>query len=429
MRPHEIPWATFVFLLVVFSLISQFDFPSDHIDDGVTVDQMTERIESGNIGRAVALIGLGLFGVVRLARKKQSRFRVKTFLGVVICLYLILAVSSVIWADDTVFAIKRVTSLILLSFGALALAQRLNFRQLKSLTIFICGFTLAISAICELGLTTFRPFDPSWRFAGVIHPVAQGWNCGILAIAAAAMSARSTLQRVAGYGVVATSLFFLVLTRSRMAFLSLVVALCLYLFMTSRKPYRVGLVLGLSIVTCITALILAGDAQKLAEFGRGSEGEDSIGSLNGRIPVWGELLSYASKRPLVGYGYNGFFSPSHIRSISDEVGWVPIHAHSGYMEALLDLGIVGEILLLLILAASVKRALSLSGQDSGYAFVAAIIVWLCINLLTETLATGDDFPTFLCMVLLAKLAFLSPRMSRTEIWARTRRPMLTVAPS
>ena len=63
------------------------------------------------------------------------------------------------------------------------MAARLSQIRTAALAVCVCGFTLHRIARGGIVSGTFSPFDGTWRFAGVVHPVTQGWNCGLLAIA------------------------------------------------------------------------------------------------------------------------------------------------------------------------------------------------------------------------------------------------------
>jgi O-antigen ligase len=84
--------------------------------------------------------------------------------------------------------------------------------------------------------------------------------------------------------------------------------------------------------------------------------------LSGRTTIWAVSLLSIAKRPLLGYGFHGFwrenaealtaraFIPNH---------WDAPHAHNGYIETLLELGIVGLVIVmggfLLLLARGFRR--------------------------------------------------------------------------
>jgi exopolysaccharide production protein ExoQ len=99
---------------------------------------------------------------------------------------------------------------------------------------------------------------------------------------------------------------------------------------------------GLAIAAGAVAVIAAHADVALAALGKEA-------SLTGRVPLWNFVLDRIWERPWFGYGYQGFWlgwsGPS--AGVSDVTGyWYPFHAHNGYLEVLLDLGIVGLLIFL-----------------------------------------------------------------------------------
>ena len=72
--------------------------------------------------------------------------------------------------------------------------------------------------------------------------------------------------------------------------------------------------------------------------------------LTYRIPNWLALLEiFVPKRPFFGYGGFGAFWESDLKNVLQEpVNWIPNHAHNGYIEMLLGLGVVGFISFLVV---------------------------------------------------------------------------------
>lgn len=413
-----LPVGTFLFILAVFVIAHPFEISNSGFNfsrQEINVDDTIEKIETGGIRRPIALFSLGVFAVMTLLYRKRNRLRVNKLLGWLIFFYLLWAISSILWSDSIWLTVRRVMILVLLSIGALAIAERLSLRETAALVLFICTITLLTSIVAERAANTFLPFESSWRFSGVIHPIHQGWNCSLLAITTLVFYKSTDRRRAVYIGISLVALLFLLLTKSRMAFAATVVGAGVYWSLVLPKSYKVAFVFSLVILVCLMALTLEDKiltyVREAVTLGRGLEGKASVSTLTGRIPLWNECLCYWAKRPLLGYGYNAFLNPHRLRTISHEIGWVPGSLHSGYIETLLGLGSVGAGTLVLILLLALKNSISLSKRNSEYAFVVAVLVWLCCNLVLEAdLITKPTFPTFLCMILLAKLGFVQTPM-------------------
>ncbi len=81
-------------------------------------------------------------------------------------------------------------------------------------------------------------------------------------------------------------------------------------------------------------------------------------TLTGRIPLWIVLLDKVSDKPWLGYGYNGFW-PSEIDDVQSQLLWSAGHAHNGFLEVALGLGLLGLLLLIFNLLSNYLRAVKL----------------------------------------------------------------------
>jgi exopolysaccharide production protein ExoQ len=67
------------------------------------------------------------------------------------------------------------------------------------------------------------------------------------------------------------------------------------------------------------------------------------GSLTGRIPLWFAVAKSISHHPWLGYGFASFFNNFNPESrvVALRAKWVAEHAHNGYLDILLDVGLLG----------------------------------------------------------------------------------------
>jgi exopolysaccharide production protein ExoQ len=406
----KMPWGLSLFLLVIFALTSFDPSRSQGLPD-VGLDETVQLIEKGGVRRPIALFSLGLFAVATLLSKKRSRLRVNGPLGWSLLFFLFLALASPAWAEDSSLTIRRVGILVLLSLGAVAVAARCSQLRIAALTVCVCGSTLIISLSVEIASGTFRPFDGTWRFSGVLPWVCQGWNCGLLAIASLALAGACPRSRKRFILLALVALLFLVLSRSRMALASAMVASAVCGSMVSRRVRKLTFA-SAYLVLCASLLwvFLGGDlgrtAKSVATLGRGEEAASSLSTFTGRTQLWDEELGYVRARPILGYGYNAFLNPRNIPAIWQATGWVPASEHSGYIATLLELGYLGAATFVLVLLLGLKRSLSLARNGPSVAFAAAVMIWVCCNLFLESaIITDPGFPTFINMVILASLSF------------------------
>jgi O-antigen ligase len=104
---------------------------------------------------------------------------------------------------------------------------------------------------------------------------------------------------------------------------------------------------------------------------------------------------------MCGYGYGGFWTPTHIKEVSDEEKWAVPDGHSAYLDFLLTLGVTGLAAYVLILAGSVRRAFLLhaNSRNSAFAFYGAILLFCAVDGLFESAFIEPGFPMFICMII------------------------------
>jgi len=119
-----------------------------------------------------------------------------------------------------------------------------------------------------------------------------------------------------------------------------------------RSVFSRGLVTAL-ILGCMGIFLLPNWSQILSVLGKSED-------LTGRVSIWATLLLLAKDKLLLGYGYGGFWifgGPA--QALWDTLGVSPedaAYAHNGYLQLLVDCGIVGVALLLGALLAAFRTA-------------------------------------------------------------------------
>jgi O-antigen ligase len=93
-------------------------------------------------------------------------------------------------------------------------------------------------------------------------------------------------------------------------------------------------------------------------------------TLTSRTDIWRPLLAFASRSPILGVGYGGFYEPGNAELVA-VVGprFIMAQAHNGYLAVYIELGIVGLILLgtfLLAYCGRVRRELDHSFEWGVY---------------------------------------------------------------
>ncbi len=335
--------------------------------------------------------------------------RLRTLLGparglAVVWLY---CVVSAAWSDNPGTTLRR--SLLLLTylgFGFVAVACRGrdgSVRLMRDASVFmLAASVLLFAAVPSIG----QDVDP---YAGALRGVFVQKNVAAWAFELALCFVgydvlRERRIRAATCLLVPCFLAALALTRSTTELLSSAALLVFWLwagwFRRSARRVLPLAVLFAGLLLALTALAGLGDAAFTLI------GKDP--TFTGRGPIWQAARGLIADRPLLGYGFQGFWLPGDrvAEEIWAELEWQAPHAHNGVLELLVETGFVGLALylgLFLRLLGAVARGIA--RRDSALAWWS--LSWMLLTTikgLTEPVYLTLDMATALLSFSLVALA-------------------------
>jgi O-antigen ligase len=256
----------------------------------------------------------------------------------------LLAVASTLWSQFPLYTVRRSAPFAMAAVFGLYLAMRYPVRrQLAILRIAMLGLAAASVALAlafpKLGLDYSTGHHADWQ--GVFT---QKNTCGemmVLATAVLLADWKPTWQRF-----LSAALFTLVLfmSGSRSAWLldCAVIALWAALLLAKRvdAPTRVIAALTFLFGTPVALLMLFfWRAPLLALLGRDA-------TLSGRTLIWRQVLMFIAQRPWLGWGYEAFWRGTRGEAfrVDAALNFVVFHAHNGFLEIWLNLGLAGLVL-------------------------------------------------------------------------------------
>ena len=374
------------------------------VRDPHSIDTIKELIQRGDVGRRLALPALGALGAYLCLLKRERVHWEVSGLSVALGCYLLWAVASVTWSDDMGLTLRKLIAILLLWFGAWGIAVCFPARDLALFACVSGLFTMVLGIGAEAFLGVFHPLDSTYRFAGTFHPNTQGLTCSVFLVAAYALYRIEgrriylALTMCAGIG--------LMLTKSRNSIIAAAVALGVeWLFISGKK--RLVAVGAASLILIVAGALL--DSERILEylnrityFGRE---ESDLDTLSLRLPLWKECARLLWERPIVGFGYDSFWTPRRVVAVSTSQGWSVPHSHSGYLEVTLGTGMVGLAAFAGVLVGAVSRATRAYAQTKNewYVYCLAMIVWLVMIMAAEIVNMHPFIANFVCMVVIAKL--------------------------
>jgi exopolysaccharide production protein ExoQ len=113
----------------------------------------------------------------------------------------------------------------------------------------------------------------------------------------------------------------------------------------SPRKQLVVLLIGAMVAALAATWVIRHEESVLSPIGRDP-------TFTGRTELWVVLLEKARARPWLGYGYGAFWrgevgASGEVKEALD--AWYPIHAHNGFLDLILELGVVGLLVFLLLL--------------------------------------------------------------------------------
>jgi len=122
-------------------------------------------------------------------------------------------------------------------------------------------------------------------------------------------------------------------------------------------------------------------------------------TLTGRTDLWGELIKIGSQRPILGHGFGGFWLGNLTHNLWDIFSWQPTAGHNGYIDAFLDLGLVGLFLLVIFIIRSYKKMLnSIENKSISKLEITIFIMIVAHNVTESTLMKPTQFLWFLFLL-------------------------------
>jgi exopolysaccharide production protein ExoQ len=427
---------TLLFITAVFYLIHHNFYASVYksFSDIELNAMMMSAIAEGNPITRAAYLAFGLYGVAAWVRVPRFRLNVRGLLAVILLTYLGWAVLSLAWSLNPMLTVRRLGALGLLALGITGLLRQYSGNGIVRLILFMTLSYLVIGVGAELALGEFTPWSSDYRFAGTLHPNAQGTNCAVLVLSAITLAATWKHFRPVLLTIAFGGLGFLLLTGSRTALAGCLAGLSAVWMLKTRRSLAVMTVLVLSCVGLLGVfLVVYGLLPSPLGFLL-TERAEGMGVLSGRPDLWAILIEYARERPILGYGYGAFFEPVRTLDMAFRIGgWAFGGPHSVYLGTLVDIGAVGLACLLGVLFAGVLRSVRVYQHtlEPHYLFFTALLVYAIVDGFADATMISPNWH-FIPGLAVAFLAFRSgrSRVSLTgDIGPRADRPTIRNVPA
>jgi O-antigen ligase len=168
------------------------------------------------------------------------------------------------------------------------------------------------------------------------------------------------------------------------------------IILLSSKILRLGSRLFVPIILLSTAFLWAFSAwfTDVSTAILTSVGKDP--TLTGRTDIWNAVIDKIQERPWLGYGFNGFWHGIEGESayVIRTLRWSVPNSHNGYLDFILQLGLIGFALLVIIYWSTLIKSYLIVRNDFQWEYLwplAFLLYLIPINLAEPALLTQNDF--------------------------------------
>lgn len=336
----------------VFAVFSLMAFSQALIPLLITSDG-EKLVESGG-SRLLQIIWLFIYILTVYFLSKDIKRVVYTLLTEKTILGLLLyAALSITWSADFALTLQRVVAL----FGSTCFGAYFALRFTIKQQIVLLAWAFGLNSILSLIACIFFPYIGtmqrpviyigSWR--GIFthkNILARLMNYSGLIFLILLVEAKTRVSRISALFFLSLSVFLIIMSTSVGPLLTLIILMLIVPFLRSLRwsyGYTFSFLFLSSVIVGSSLVFLFANLDVFFEL----IGKDP--TLTGRTDLWADLIGAIQERPLLGYGFSGFWRGW--AGISGDIWnlntWLPPDAHSGFLDLFLELGLIGFLIYLI----------------------------------------------------------------------------------
>ncbi|MEM8924719.1 MAG: O-antigen ligase family protein [Actinomycetota bacterium] len=313
----------------------------------------------------VVLLELALIGLAFMRVAGSIDYLINMVkLEPLIYLFSFLALISIFWTADLFETAKNGIILVALTAYASYLVMRFALDQILRLLAWMFTFSALLNTAFIVAVPQFG-VDSGGLFTGVFQQKNILGYCAALAIPVLLVAGwHHRRLRLVFYPALLIHLGLLIGSESRtMLVAAMAPTLLMFVYQTfrGRKTLRGAVFMSLGGSGAFAVAYATANIGVLA----GYLGKDV--SLTGRIPMWEALVPIALERPWIGYGFGaafgGYFSPVH--ELWVQARWNPSHAHNAPLQIMLEVGLIGVAIYLVLYVRAVLRGITIVAAVPG----------------------------------------------------------------
>ena len=312
------------------------------------------------------------------------------------------AILSSTWSVTPPLSFRRAMAMLGTTVFGIALALRLSPEQQVRFLSWLCRIIAVLSLACVLFLPAYGiapTAEEQWQ--GIFgYKSVLGFIMSLSILVEWHLPTPTPLAKILNW--VALLLSGLLLYRSNsltptIAMVGALILVQLYKVAVQRLGISLpvtALLIGL-VALWAAALYLANSDNITKQLGRSSD-------LTGRTEIWGWVGQSIAERPILGYGFSGFWSAATATGLDRALGGQVMYAHNGYLEVFLNLGIIGFAFTIIFLLVGMRRVLHWSDRaaTSVNLWPLTLLIFFLIQNFTECSILLQDPQWAICVAVI-----------------------------
>ncbi len=290
-----------------------------------------------------------------------------------LALVILLPIASIIWSEDRVTTLSRSIGLIVPVLYAIVLSKRCCEDEIIKAIYFISSIIIVSSIIVVTILPTAGleqdHHEGLWRGVFMQKNLTGRFFCFLLIVSY--FSFKYLKKSKIDIVMMVLSVFFILKSGSATALLVGIFCIILTSLLIGVKKVRqknIATIFVLVVSVSILSIFISNVTVIFESLGKDT-------TFSGRTIIWPKLIEMLSEDPFLGFGYGAFWENGTATRIETSFyfTWIVNHAHNGFLELLLDMGILGMILFISVTIFMLKTLKTVS-KEPNTTFIVSLVL-------------------------------------------------------
>jgi O-antigen ligase len=306
---------------------------------------------------------------------------------------------TMMWSVDPEATLRRSILYLFFVLGVIGMASNLRAEEFIHLLSLMCLLSVAASIVLlvvspDTALMPMYSPDASIALRGIFphkNMAGQAMACGVLCSLHKMQADQK--GRLFGAFTLLVYLAVAIFSRSGTSILTILMLCSLsgIICLLRRRGISRAIAFLLLIISIPVVAIVAISLDSFFEM----IGKDP--TLTGRTDIWNNVVADIYQRPILGWGFQAFWSPANPAAVDIQwaLGWTVPESHNGLLELLLEIGLAGTLMFVFLLARNVVlgvRCLRTSARELGVTSLLCC-AWILLTGISEDVLVDPSLPS------------------------------------